>query len=127
MLLVLLPMDDASWRALYMNEPIEREGLLYAEDELRRYFELPDGEPDGVVSICDTKDKGKDYSFVSRFDTNYCSSHDCSNSNCPYPAKETGNSRGSYCNFHSCEIATCLQKKQQSNLPYCSSHLSHLN
>ena len=57
-------MDDASWRALYMNEPIEREGLLYAEDELRRYFELPDGEPDGVISICDTKDKGKDYAFL---------------------------------------------------------------
>jgi predicted phage terminase large subunit-like protein len=57
-------MDDASWRALYMNEPIEREGLLYSEDELRRYFELPEGEPDGVISICDTKDKGKDYAFM---------------------------------------------------------------
>ena len=57
-------MDDASWRALYMNQPIEREGLLYAEDELRRYFELPDGAPDGVISICDTKDKGKDYAFM---------------------------------------------------------------
>lgn len=57
-------MDDASWRALYMNQPIEREGLLYAEDELRRYFELPDSEPDGVISICDTKDKGKDYAFM---------------------------------------------------------------
>jgi predicted phage terminase large subunit-like protein len=57
-------MDDASWRAVYMNQPIEREGLLYAEDELRRYFELPEGEPDGVISICDTKDKGKDYAFM---------------------------------------------------------------
>lgn len=57
-------MDDASWRALYMNQPIEREGLLYPEDELRRYFELPDGDPDGVISICDTKDKGKDYAFM---------------------------------------------------------------
>ena len=57
-------MDDASWRALYMNQPIEREGLLYAEDELRRYFELPDGEPDGVISVCDTKDRGKDYAFM---------------------------------------------------------------
>lgn len=57
-------MDDASWRALYMNQPIEREGLLYAEDELRRYFELPDGEPDGVISICDTKDRGSDYAFM---------------------------------------------------------------
>lgn len=57
-------MDDASWRALYMNQPIEREGLLYAENELRRYFELPDGEPDGIISICDTKDRGTDYAFM---------------------------------------------------------------
>lgn len=54
-------MDDASWRALYMNQPIEREGLLYDRDELRRYFELPDGEPDAIIGICDTKDKGTDY------------------------------------------------------------------
>lgn len=54
-------MDDASWRALYMNQPIEREGLLCSEDELRRYFELPDGEPDAIISVCDTKDKGADY------------------------------------------------------------------
>lgn len=54
-------MDDASWRALYMNQPIEREGQLYNEDELRRYFELPDKEPDAILSVCDTKDKGTDY------------------------------------------------------------------
>lgn len=54
-------MDDASWRALYMNQPVEREGQLYAEEELRRYFELPDGEPDAIISVCDTKDRGTDY------------------------------------------------------------------
>lgn len=54
-------MDDASWRALYMNEPIEREGQLYPEETLRRYFELPDGEPDAILSVCDTKDRGSDY------------------------------------------------------------------
>ena len=57
-------MDDASWRALYMNEPIEREGLLYHQDELRRYFELPEGDPDAIIGICDTKDKGTDYAFL---------------------------------------------------------------
>lgn len=57
-------MDDASWRALYMNEPIEREGLLYSIEELRRYFELPIGEPDAIIGICDTKDKGSDYAFL---------------------------------------------------------------
>lgn len=57
-------MDDVSWRALYMNQPIEREGLLYFEDELRRYFELPKEDPDGIIGICDTKDKGADYAFL---------------------------------------------------------------
>ena len=57
-------MDDASWRALYMNEPIEREGLLYHADELRRYFELPEEDPDAIIGICDTKDKGTDYAFL---------------------------------------------------------------
>ena len=57
-------MDDASWRALYMNQPIEREGQLYAQDELRRYFELPDGEPDAILAVCDTKDRGADYCFM---------------------------------------------------------------
>lgn len=54
-------MDDVSWRALYMNQPVEREGLLYSENELRRYFELPDREPDAIISVCDTKDRGSDY------------------------------------------------------------------
>lgn len=54
-------MDDASWRALYMNVPIEREGLVYDEDELRRYFKLPEESPDAVIAVCDTKDRGKDY------------------------------------------------------------------
>lgn len=54
-------LDDCSWRALFMNQPIEREGLLYNEDELRRYFELPSDTPDAVISVCDTKDKGADY------------------------------------------------------------------
>lgn len=57
-------MDDASWRALYMCQPIEREGLVYSEDELRRYFELPKGNPDGIIAVCDTKDKGADYAFL---------------------------------------------------------------
>ena len=57
-------LDDASFRALFMNEPIEREGQLYREDEMRRYFELPDTEPDAIISVCDTKDKGSDYAFM---------------------------------------------------------------
>lgn len=54
-------MDSASFKALYMNEPIEREGQLYPPDMLQRYFELPDGEPDSIVGVCDTKTTGSDY------------------------------------------------------------------
>lgn len=54
-------MDDVNWRALYMNQPIERDGLLYGADELRRYFELPDGDPDAIITVCDGKTKGDDY------------------------------------------------------------------
>lgn len=54
-------MDDASWRALYMNEPVEREGLLYSPEELRYYYELPDKDPDTILAICDTKEQGSDF------------------------------------------------------------------
>lgn len=57
-------MDPVNWKALYMNRPIEREGLLYDADELRRYFELPDREPDAIIAVCDTKDKGTDYAVL---------------------------------------------------------------
>ena len=57
-------LDDASYRALFMNSPIEREGLLYDEDELRRYFDMPAEDPDAVIGICDTKDRGSDYAFL---------------------------------------------------------------
>lgn len=60
-------MDDASWRALYMTQPIEREGQLYNDDELRKYFSLPEKEPDAVLAICDTKDRGADYAFLPVF------------------------------------------------------------
>ena len=57
-------MDSVSWKALYQNQPIEREGLVYHPDELRRFFELPTEEPDAIVGVCDTKDKGADYAFL---------------------------------------------------------------
>lgn len=56
-----LTMDDISYRCLFKQEPIEREGLLYHEDEIRRYSSLPDREPDAIIGVCDTKSKGIDY------------------------------------------------------------------
>lgn len=57
-------MDDISYRCLYKQEPIEREGLLYHEEDLRRYLQLPDREPDAIIGICDVKNKGMDYMFL---------------------------------------------------------------
>ena len=54
-------MDEVSWKCIFENEPIEREGLLYHPSELRRYFELPIEEPDSVIAVVDTKDAGPDY------------------------------------------------------------------
>lgn len=54
-------MDANSWNALYMMQPVEREGVLYNADELQRYTSLPDREPDGVVAVLDTKNLGTDY------------------------------------------------------------------
>lgn len=54
-------MDNITYRCLYKNEPIEREGLLYLEDELRHFETMPDKEPDAIIGVCDTKSKGTDY------------------------------------------------------------------
>ena len=54
-------MDEASFLAIYQQQPIEREGRLYDPQELRRYFQLPDKEPDSILAICDTKEQGADY------------------------------------------------------------------
>ena len=36
-----LLMDEISYRCLYKQEPIEREGLLFPDDKIRRYLNLP--------------------------------------------------------------------------------------
>ena len=56
-----LLMDDVSYRCLYKQEPIEREGLLFPEDKIRRYLNLPHGEPEIITGQCDTKGKGTDF------------------------------------------------------------------
>lgn len=56
-----LLMDEISYRCLYKQEPIEREGLLFPDDKIRRYLNLPHGEPEIITGQCDTKGKGTDY------------------------------------------------------------------
>lgn len=59
-----LAMDEISYNCLYKSKPIEREGLLYHDEDLRRFQSLPLGEPDAILGICDTKDKGSDFYFL---------------------------------------------------------------
>ena len=59
-----LGMDDISYRCLYKNEPIEREGLLYHDDDIRRFVSMPVREPDAILGICDVKNKGTDFMFL---------------------------------------------------------------
>lgn len=62
-----LVMDDISYRCLYKNEPIEREGLLYHKEDLRRYSSMPSREPDAILGVCDTKSKGTDFMVLPIF------------------------------------------------------------
>lgn len=67
-------MDEVSYKCLFKNEPIEREGLLYTEDSIRRYYDLPQREPDAILSVCDTKSKGADYfsmPVLYQYDSDY--------------------------------------------------------
>lgn len=58
---IQLLMDEISYRCLYKQDPIEREGLLFPDDKIRRYLNLPHGKPEIITAQCDTKGKGTDY------------------------------------------------------------------
>lgn len=49
------------WASQFQQEPFEAKGLLFPENELNRYFELPvDRDPDAVIAVCDTAEGGGD-------------------------------------------------------------------
>ena len=79
-----LLMDDISYKCLYKQEPIEREGLLFPEDKIQRYLNLPHGEPNIITAQCDTKGKGTDYFVMPIFHeydgVYYCVDCVCDNS-----------------------------------------------
>lgn len=50
------------WESEFQQQPFEAKGLLFPESQLQRYFKLPpDKDPDAIVAVCDTKEKGEDY------------------------------------------------------------------
>lgn len=61
-------LDDITYKCLYKNEPIEREGLLFEPDLLRRYKKLPpDMQYDSVLGQLDPKGSGTDYNTLGVF------------------------------------------------------------
>ena len=56
--------DPVTWQAMYQQNPIEREGLLFPKDDLKFMYSLPDFEtnpPDEVYAFCDVAFGGEDY------------------------------------------------------------------
>ena len=53
--------DPVIFGAKYLGEPIERDGLVFTEETLSYYNELPEGEPDRIISYADVSHGGDDY------------------------------------------------------------------
>ena len=62
-----LTMDEISYKCLFMQEPIEREGLLFPGEKIQRYKELPKGTPELITAQCDTKSSGTDFFVLQYF------------------------------------------------------------
>lgn len=61
-------LDEITYKCLYKNDAIEREGLLFAPDTLRRFKKLPpDKEPDAIWGFLDPKGTGTDYNCLGVF------------------------------------------------------------
>ena len=61
-------LDDITYKCMYKNEPVEREGLLYEPDLLRRFKQLPpDMEYDAIWAFLDPKGSGVDYNTLGVF------------------------------------------------------------
>lgn len=61
-------LDPITYKCLFKNEPVEREGLLFEPDCLRRYEDLPTGkEPDAIWGFLDPKGTGLDYNTLGVF------------------------------------------------------------
>lgn len=56
-----LTMDEVSYKCLYKQEPIEREGLLFPDNKVRRYTELPNTPIKRITGQADCKGKGTDF------------------------------------------------------------------
>lgn len=81
-----LLMDDVSYNCLYKQHPVEREGLLFPEEKIMRYKELPASKIECITAQADTKSTGTDFFVLPVLikyegkDLYYCVDCVCSNS-----------------------------------------------
>lgn len=53
--------DPVIFGAKYLGEPVERDGLVFTEETLTYYNELPGDEPDRIIAYADVSHGGDDY------------------------------------------------------------------
>lgn len=51
---------EMQWESQFQQHPFEAKGRLFPEDQLNRFFKLPDRAPDAILAACDTAEKGSD-------------------------------------------------------------------
>lgn len=54
-------MDEVSWECVYQQNPMERDGLLFPNSELKRFTQVPNSPPDMVIAFCDVAFGGDDF------------------------------------------------------------------
>jgi predicted phage terminase large subunit-like protein len=54
-------LSEEQWESEFQQEPFEAKGLMFPEKKLNRFFSLPpDKDPDAIISVADTAEKGSD-------------------------------------------------------------------
>lgn len=55
-------LSKEQWESEFQQQPFEAKGRVFPEESLQRFFKLPpDKDPDAILAVCDTKEKGADY------------------------------------------------------------------
>lgn len=61
-------LTEEQFESEFQQQPFEAKGLLFQRDRLNYYFELPpDRDPDAVIAVCDTAERGSDSTSMGIF------------------------------------------------------------
>lgn len=58
---IKLTMDPITFECIYQQNPMDRQGILFPEAELKTFLELPKQEPDEIFAACDVAFSGSDF------------------------------------------------------------------